>query len=102
LSTKLDPSLAMIVELAQAGDPTVSMDNAEAAVVSVMVALSRPASGADLARLTSAGLTVRSEIGDILTGTIPVDRLEAVAADPNVVAIEGSRPMAPELGAITE
>jgi hypothetical protein len=95
---KLDPALQQLaddVRTQEACDGTPDQ-------VSVLVALSSPPDADDRARLEAAGLKVRSQVGDVLTGSIFADRLEAVAADPKVVAIEGSRPLEPEDDVMTE
>ena len=100
MSGKLDPQLAQIAEESAAAEGQFGMAAPE--TVTVMVALLTAPDAAALQRLAAAGLTVRSAVGDVVTGTIPANRLAAVAAQPDVVAIEGSRPMAPEQGLMTE
>lgn len=90
MPTKLDPELARMAEDCRRNNMS------DLTEVVVMVALAAPPDASDTAALEAAGLTVRSQVGDIMTGTIAVDHLEAVAAHPSVVAIEGSRPLDPE------
>lgn len=88
VTEKLDPNLKARVEAgsgAEAGD-----------VVEVLIGLDRSASDGELAALKAAGLTVRSVIGDVLTGTVPVAAVAAVAAHPRVVKIEASGSLQPE------
>ena len=95
---KLDPTLQRLADEARALEGCEGPPDP----VSVLVALSSPPGPDDTARLEAAGLKVRSQIGDVLTGSIEAGRLEAVAADPKVVAIEGSRPLEPEDDIMTE
>lgn len=82
---KLDPVLLDVVQQGGSADDELT----------VIVSLARPADDAMLADLAEAGLTVRSTIGDILTGSIRRDRLPDLAADERVVVIEGSRDLGP-------
>jgi hypothetical protein len=95
---KLDPALQQLADDVRSQEPGYGTPHQ----VSVLVALSSPPDADDTARLEAAGLKVRSRVGDVLTGSIVADRLEAVAADPKVVAIEGSRRLDPEADVMTE
>lgn len=87
MTEKLDPRLKAQVEAHAARAP----GGIEAAdVVEVLVGLDGPASDSDLAALKASGLSVRSVIGDVLTGTIPAEKVAAVAAHPRIVKIESS------------
>lgn len=44
-------------------------------------------------RLQACGLSLRSEIGDVLTGVIRLDDVPVLAALPEVIRIEGSSPV---------
>jgi len=87
MPTKLDPILAAMLD-----DP---LHEADREVV-LMVGLSAAATDAVLADLRGRGLTVRSTIGDILTGAAPLGRVAAIADHPAVVKIEAATPLAPE------
>ncbi len=91
MSDKLDPELRQLVDAV-----TLSAMAGSVSKLRILVALSRPAEATDRVRLKEAGLEMGSEAGEILTGTIATSRLEALAADPLVVKIEGSRPLEPE------
>jgi hypothetical protein len=64
--------------------------------VTVIVALSSPASDDDLSALRGRGLQVRSVIGDVLTGSASVSDITRIAEHPSVVKIEASTPLYPE------
>jgi subtilisin family serine protease len=51
----------------------------------------------DLAPIEELGLKVTSRAGDIVSGYIEIDALVKVASHPNVISIEASRPLKPEL-----
>ncbi|MCU0890168.1 MAG: S8 family peptidase [Sandarakinorhabdus sp.] len=51
----------------------------------------------DSEALHKAGLSIRSELGDVFTGTIRLDKLEKLAALDGVELVEAARTMAPEL-----
>ena len=86
-SKKLDPSLRAMVELA--GDAAAEGDKP----VQVIIGLSAPASAAQIDGLKQKGLRVRSVIGDVLTGTAPLTKIEAIAEDKLVAKIEASGPL---------
>jgi hypothetical protein len=88
MSSKLDPALAAMVDDPQA-DP-----NRE---VTVLVGLTQPSNEAMLQSLRERGLTVRSVIGDVLTGVAALARMPAIAAHPNVIKIEAGAPLVPEV-----
>lgn len=94
MTEKLDPNLKARVEAlavgagAAGGRESASIDAAD--MVEVLVGLDGPASDAELAALKASGLSVRSVLGDVLTGTIPAGRVAGVAAHPKVVKIEAS------------
>lgn len=91
VTEKLDPDLKARIEALGAGGGIEAADTIE-----VLIGLDRPASDADLAGLKAAGLTVRSVIGDVLTGTIPAGQVASVAANARVVKIEASRALQQE------
>ena len=51
----------------------------------------------DVAQLEAAGLTVRSVAGDVVTGVVPLDQVDDLAAVPSVERIESARQMYGEL-----
>jgi hypothetical protein len=51
----------------------------------------------DLANIEAAGFEIRSTIGNIATGRVSLDRLDDIAALPNVTKIEFSQPLDAEL-----
>ncbi|MEM8994307.1 MAG: S8 family peptidase [Acidobacteriota bacterium] len=53
--------------------------------------------GDGLARAEGAGFEVGAVAGDVATGAVELDRLEELAGLPEIVRIESSRPMAPEI-----
>lgn len=87
MPTKLDPVLAAMLD-----DP---LHEADREVV-VMVGLAAAATDAVLAELRGRGLTIRSTIGDVLTGTATLGRVAAIAAHPAIVRIEAATPLQPE------
>lgn len=104
--SKLDPVLRDTLEARKAkrGDfDDGSADDASKPEASpnleVLIALQGPPGADDIAELTERGLTVRSTIGEILTGMVALDQVEAVAAYDAVVTIESSRPLSLDRGA---
>jgi hypothetical protein len=93
MSNKLDPALDRLVEESRRG----GVDEASTRAVPVMVALDHGLTPEDEARLRGCGLELRSVIGDIITGSIAIGSLLALAADPSVVAVEGGRPLEAEV-----
>jgi hypothetical protein len=87
MPTKLDPVLAALLD-----DPQVEADRE----VVVMVGLAGPASEPTLAELRARGLTVRSVIGDVLTGSASLRRIGEIAAHPAIVKMEAAAPLYPE------
>lgn len=87
---KLDPGLAQLLEVQQS-DPNNTL------VVDVLLSLSGPAGDAELRSLADAGLLVNSVIGEIVTGSIPITKLLAVAELESVIKIEGGGELSPEL-----
>lgn len=90
MSEKLDPGLLDLVEQAERGVV------AGTAIVQLLIGLNAPLTPADRNDLIARGLRVRSEIGDVLTGSIAVGQLRALAASPHVVKLELSAPLFPE------
>ena len=84
---KLDPTLAAMLD-----DP---LQEADREVV-VMIGLASEATDAVLADLRARGLTVRSTIGDVLTGAAPLGSITAIADHPAIVKIEAATPLHPE------
>ncbi len=92
---KLDPRLLDAVERAAAG----GVDDAGDTEVDVIVGLDGPLDAGTRQDLTARGLRVRSEIGDVLTGSMLLRAAHNVAASPHVRAIEASGPLFPESSA---
>jgi hypothetical protein len=90
VSEKLDPGLLDLVEQADRGIV------AGTAIVQLLIGLNAPLTPADRNDLVARGLRVRSEIGDVLTGSIAVGQLRELAASPHVVKLELSGPLFPE------
>ena len=90
MSEKLDPGLLDLVEQAERGVV------AGTAIVQLLIGLNAPLTPADRNDLVARGLSVRSEIGDVLTGSIAVGQLRALAESPHVVKLELSAPLFPE------
>lgn len=88
MSQKLDPALAAMLD-----DPQTD-SNRE---VSVLIGLTQPGNEAMLQSLRERGLTVRSVIGDVLTGVAPLASMPAIAAHPDVIKIEAGAPLRPEV-----
>jgi hypothetical protein len=86
MNSKLDPILAEIVEQPELQESRVR----------VLVALNTTLDESELAMLEASGLVTGSIVGDIATGSVKVADLPRLAAMPQVVAIEGGRPMEPE------
>lgn len=88
VTTNLDPQLQKIILQAQSGkaiDPTIGKASASGEVlVDVIAKLRDP--GQDV-----PGLKVVRVIGDIVTGVVAVDDIEAVRSDPNVISLKGAR-----------
>ena len=83
--TKLDPVLLERIETASA--------NEKNEVMEVMVALARVPDEVELEQLRTAGLKVRSTIGDIMTGSILLGKVSQLADSAIVIQIEASRPL---------
>jgi hypothetical protein len=90
MSEKLDPGLLDLVEQAERGI------GAGTAIVQLLIGLNAPLTPVERDDLVARGLRMRSEIGDVLTGTIAVGRLRELAASPHVVKLELSGPLFPE------
>jgi hypothetical protein len=84
MSQKLDPTLLEMTERANLRDEQ---------MVEVLVGLVAPGTPADIAELKRRGLRVRSEIGDVLTGTVSLGRVREVAAHPCVAMVQASGPL---------
>lgn len=91
MQQKLDPRLLEMVQQAQAGV------REAAATVDVMVALSTPLTPALRRDLKTRGLNLRSEIETILTGSIRLSDVSRLAGLAQVVKIEASSPLYPEV-----
>lgn len=87
MPTKLDPILAAMLD-----DPLAEADRE----VVLMVGLAGAATDQTLAELRGRGLSVRSVVGDVLTGTAPLGRVAAIADHPAIVKIEAATPLQPE------
>jgi hypothetical protein len=87
MSDKLDPALAELL-----ADPQIDIDR----TIAVLIGLRAPASDVVLQELRDRGLTLRSVIGDVLTGSAPLSRMGAIAQQPEVVRIEVGGVLLPE------
>ncbi len=113
MDNKIDPQLAMLVEtaasnseamgeLAESGFFGIETRAGEkragrrgAATVDEVLVLVQSSGEAD--DLRSAGMTVRSEAGDVYTGTVPIDKIADLAATDGVELVESAREMYGEL-----
>ena len=94
LPTDLDPQLQKMILRHRAGE-TLNPDFVQAAddgsiqvdVLAVVRDPSRPVPGLNAARV----------IGDVVTGTTDLDRVEEVRRDPNVISLKGARGVTPML-----
>jgi|JI8StandDraft_2_1071088.scaffolds.fasta_scaffold245040_1 hypothetical protein len=86
MTEKLDPYLLQLTET----DP-LSGD-----ALRVLIGLTAEPDAQDIAQLEQAGLTIGSIIGNILTASVCVKDLRAVADCPQVERIEGGTPLMPE------
>jgi hypothetical protein len=86
MTEKLDPQLLLMTET----DPL--SDNE----LRVMIGLTAEPDAKDIAQLERAGLTIGSIIGNILTASVCVRDLRAVADCPLVERVEGGAPLMPE------
>lgn len=87
MHTKLDPQLADLVER------TESSRGDAAAMVDVLVGLATPLDAAIRADLVARGLRMRSEIGTVLTGSVPLRDVRRLAQSPHVLKLEASTPL---------
>lgn len=87
MHTKLDPHLADLVEQAETNR------GAAATTVDVLVGLATPVDAAIRADLTARGLRMRSEIGTVLTGSVPLRDVRRLAESPHVLKLEASTPL---------
>lgn len=107
MDDKIDPQLGFLLEATGDTDMPIS-DYAEAGMFGLETtgAKDKPATaevgvlvqatcGAEA--LAKAGLSIRSELGDVFTGTIRLDRLEKLSKVEGVELIEGARTLTPEL-----
>jgi hypothetical protein len=86
MNPKLDPILAEMTEQPELQESRVT----------VLIALSMTPDASELAMLEAAGLVTGSIVGDIATGSVTVADLPRLAAMPQVIVIEGGRPMEAE------
>jgi subtilisin family serine protease len=101
--SKLDPGLKYLASASAADLQAIAMESAfgvdTAAVgqprASVLVEV-EPGGGAEAA-LAAIGFVTRTRAGNVLTGEIPVDRIEALGSVPGLVRAEVSRVLAQEL-----
>jgi hypothetical protein len=87
VSDKLDPQLLALVEQSEAGQ----LDSQS--VVDVLVGLDAPLDPARSRDLTARGLTIRSEIGTVLTGSIQLQDVARLAASEHVIRVDASTPL---------
>lgn len=86
MTTKLDPLLLSLTETDPLSDEELR----------VMIGLKAEPDAKDLAELQQTGITIGSIIGNILTASVCVKDLRAVADCPLVERIEGGTPLMPE------
>ena len=87
MPTKLDPVLAAMLE-----GPALEADRE----LTVMIGLSAAPTERTLAELRALGLSVRSVVGDVLTGSARLGRIVEISAHPAIVRIEAATPLHPE------
>lgn len=87
MKTVLDPQLLQLVEQAQESNPSVWRP------VEVMVGLRSAATDAQISQLKASGMTMRSQVGDVLTGIVKIGDVRVLAALPFVLKIELSSPV---------
>lgn len=102
MTEKLDPTLLSLVESDEARDDAAKDRAGSAPTIDVLVALTRRADAELLADLASRGLSVRSVVGDILTGSVDRGNVRNLAAADDVVRIDASVPMYLEQSEVTE
>jgi subtilisin family serine protease len=117
MDPRLDPQLALLAETA-ASDETSLDDLAETGVFGIEALAGDSPTGrrgkasedevlvlvqssGDADDLREAGLTIRSEAGDVFTGTIGIGKLGELAEVDGVTLVESSREMYPELDLAT-
>jgi hypothetical protein len=83
---KLDPMLRDLVERA----------DVRPAAVDVLVALDAPLDSRSRRDLAERGLTVRSDVGTIVTGSIELGDVGRLAESEQVVKVEAAAPLFPE------
>jgi len=92
MPSKLDPRLLEAVER------TVANIAERERLVDVLVALNRPLDSVVRGDLTGRGLSVRTDAGTILTASVALGRVNAVAESPHVLKLELSSPLFGEPG----
>jgi hypothetical protein len=92
MQEKLDPRLLALVE--SAGTDA----EASAGTVDVLVGLDLPLDASTRNDLTSRGLTLRSDVGTVLTGSIKIGDVARLARSERVVKVEASAPLYREGG----
>lgn len=90
MAQKLDPELLALTE-----NQPEAIEAEE--TIDVLVGLSHALTDVDEAALKAAGLSIRSRIGDVLTGSIAIGDLRALSDVETVLRVDSSRPMAPEI-----
>ena len=84
MSDKLDPILASLFE-------TATSDERGHAIM-IVVAVRRPADGDMLRALAARGFTSRLVVGTMLTGTVEIGKIQALADYAEIVRLEGHIP----------
>jgi subtilisin family serine protease len=94
VSADLDPQLQKLILKRRAGEelnPALVDDSPDGPLqVDVLAVLHDPSKPVP-------GLTIGRVIGDVVTGTCEIDRIEEVRRDPNVVSLKGARGVTPTL-----
>lgn len=85
MSTKLDPNLSALIS-----DPALIGSDRE---LSVIIALTVLAGPKEQDALAASGVTTRSMIGDIVTGTVAPGNLAKLVQIPWVIKVESSTPL---------
>lgn len=94
VETNLDPQLQDLLMSMRGGgeaDPALVQESEQGTLVADVLAVLRDP------RQPVPGLNVVRLIGDVATGTVELNQIEAVRNDPNVVSLKGARKVTPNL-----
>ena len=99
----MDPRLQLAVLNRRSGKPGVSVASAEDGELPVIARVSSFDEWAGMADVhPGADLGVTADGSRVVTGRVPVDRIEAVRASPVVMSLKASQPVQPALAKTTE